>query len=352
MITEVNVAIDLGNGFIKAKSPLAEFIIPSSLVLCDETGLNVFASGLGKDFDLYDINGVSFVTGNKIEIVDAKDLKESYTSNSNRYNLKVYQLLFISTIAKLVEKFTPSEAEILQVNVITSLPSSDINSANKQKLMDFLFNKTHNVKINQTKEVEFQINDLKVIPQPLGTLLDLAIDQTKGLDPETLQSNYIVIDFGAGSTIIDTFNRLNRIPEKSKTVHLGMKDIYKKILDNHPDQGFLNVSDIEKVLKNGQDLKIGKNYILEYAPVYEAFRKYAQQFVDFEIQQDINEIVNNNKRVEVIITGGGSILMKDLFDVGDVYYTFVKKPQLAAINGMYKLINLEKAKSKIEINIF
>lgn len=333
---EMKIAIDLGNGFIKGKSNNLELIIPSSIIL--KKNLSVNYEDLGKNYNLYCINDIEFVAGKALEdpnfVIEAKDLLSSYTKNSNRYKLDTFKLLMLSTISDLLENDFDVE-NIVEVELVTGLPSNDLIPENINLIKDFLENKTHLVKKNN-KEYLFKVVKTVIIEQPLATLLDLAITNNK-INTGVLDNNSIVIDSGAGTTIIDTFFKGKRVDGKSKTFSFGMKNIYEEILNesNYKDQ--LNINDIEQIIRKKQDLVLGR-VSLKYQDINKSFKKHLNNFINFELKNELNNLVNNNKRINIYLTGGGANLLgEDL--AKELDFELVTESQLAGVRGMLKYNN-------------
>lgn len=347
---QTKIAIDLGNGFIKGKSKNLELIIPSSIILKKNIADN--EEDLGKNYNLYCINDIEFVAGKALEnpnfVIEAKDLLSSYTKNSNRYKLDTFKLLMLSTIVDLLDEEN-AISKIIEVELVTGLPSNDLLPENINLIKDFLENKTHLVKKNN-KEYLFKIIKTVIIEQPLATLLDLAITNNN-INTGVLDNNNIVIDSGAGTTIIDTFFKGKRVQGKSKTFSFGMKNIYEEILSESIYKDQLNINDIEQIIRKKEDLILGR-VSLKYSEINKSFKKHLNNFINFELKSELNNLVNNNKRINIYLTGGGANLLSDEL-AKELEFELVKDSQLAGVRGMLKYNNyfIKKEDEDSEKNI-
>lgn len=324
---KIKMAIDLGNGFIKYKSDKNELVIPSSRVY--QENILVEDNELGNDINLYEIEDRKFYAGNKIAdptfITNPDDLKSSYSSSLHRYSYKNFQDLFLSSISDLLVDYIDEEREIYDVEVITGVPSGDLDDEIIRPFQE-MADKTYIVRRNG-EEFKFKINkgDLLIIGQPLGSLM-----LGKSLSKKAMP-NSIVIDFGAGTTIIDTFAGMQRIPDKSLTINKGLKTIYASMLKDLNDNS-LNINDIENAIKNKCDIEFGRK-IIAFNELNELFESKFVSFFENEILQKIHEY--SSDRTNIFITGGGSILAKEtgIDKKFSIEGEWLSEPQMANVRG-------------------
>lgn len=91
---------------------------------------------------------------------------------------------------------------------------------------------------------------------------------------DLLTKTMTVINLGAGTTIMDTFKSLKRLPDKSETFYEGMNDVHRKIRNklerDHNIKG-LNTSFIDNGLRRG-------DFIAEISGVNIVGKEFREKF--------------------------------------------------------------------------
>lgn len=346
-------AFDVGNGFVKARNTERDIIAPSQIARKESVGVSSIAN-MSNDYDTnvgYNTftsnldDNTEYIWGSGIkDAVDPDSLIDTYTHN-NRYNQKRFKLLCSFILSELASDY--DEEELNDVMIVTGLPSQEIGTKEEEEFRKFLKQK-HLITRNG---VQYFINvtDVRIIEQPLGTLLNEYMNHSGKIHRKLQESTITVIDFGAGTTIMDTFKNMKRLEDKSETYYEGMNDIHKRVanriereygikgLDSiHVEQGFRDHSFIAKISER-------KKY-----PFEEIAKEVIKNFIDKRTSDIDSTLTNRNSIDEFILTGGGVNIVgevfKDVFNEDAV--NIVENSQKANLNGFHKFANMIALKSK------
>lgn len=338
-------AFDLGNGFVKARNGKRKVIAPSLISKKDSIGFSSISS-FSSEFDgsqgynTYSSNlddNVEYIWGTEIKnAVEPSELIATYTHN-NRYNTKRFKLLASFVLAELASDY--EDDELNEVIVGTGLPSQEINTSEALAFKKFLQQK-HVVTRNGVQRV-INVVDVRLIEQPLGTLLNEYMNEKGQVHKDLKASTITVIDFGAGTTIIDTFKNLKRLDDKSDTYYEGMNDIYKKIargLEKKHNIKGLDITTIEEGFRNNTfiaSLSERKKYTFE-----DDSDSVMIDFVDRRIS-DIDSTLTNRDTSDIfILTGGGVNIVGEPFKeaFNEDTLKVVDNAQESNLDGFYKLV--------------
>lgn len=332
-------AFDVGNGFVKAISEKVTLIAPSSIAKESSLGSSSIANELGSnsDVNVYQSNlddGESYIWGEGIKgAVKPRHLIPTYT-HSNRYDSKRFRLLCEFILAELASDF--KESELNEVIVSTGMPSGEINSPANMDLKKFLKGK-HLITRNG-KDIVLNVVDVRILEQPLGTLLNTYMNDEGKMHKDLKNLTITIIDFGAGTTILDTFKNLKRISEESETFYEGMMDVYKDIMDRitnkHHIKG-LDESIIEEGIRNDFVVELSQRNKIPFES--EAFSAI-EGFVD-EIIPKVDRRLASREHIDVFLaTGGGAPVVGNDFkkNFGEDSLILVEDSQLANVKGYYK----------------
>lgn len=340
----VKMSFDIGNGFVKAVSNNEEkvFIAPSSFAKKSALGESSISDLFDKGTDQYNVfessldDGTEYIWGEKLrEAISPNKLIHTYT-HENRYNNKRFKLLCQFVLAELASQY---EEDTLDVVLVTGMPSAEIKTDLDAKLKEFL-KKKHLVKRNGVEKV-INVVDVRLLEQPLGTLLNKYL--LDGKMHKNLTDNTItVIDFGSGTTIIDTYKGMKRIDDQSRTIYQGMNDIYKAVqrkLSAKYNLKTLDQLQIEEGFRNGYVLKISER---SQYPFEQEAKEAIVDTID-QIVSEIDRIVAVRENIdEFVVTGGGANAVGEYFkDVfGEESLDVVKDSQTANVHGYDKFCSL------------
>jgi len=137
-------------------------------------------------------------------------------------------------LATLTELTTATSCDL---TVVTGLPVAYYSD--KDKLRDLLLGE-HRASREGRRSQVFRVGDCRVIPQPFGALLSLALDDRgRVADTELATGTVGVIDVGGKTTNLLSVNRLSEIARETASVNVGSWDAMRAVRDylsNHcPD---------------------------------------------------------------------------------------------------------------------
>jgi plasmid segregation protein ParM len=176
------------------------------------------------------INEIKIGLGNKNYFVGKSSIRHSkfvYRGLSDtRSEGNDLQILFFAALSLFCN------GPVNNFKVVTGLPPGRMN------LMEDLFKqiktdpRNRNIvtifKNNKPQEIEININQLEIVPQPLGTYWFQVLDLWGGRT-ESIEGRYGIIDVGFGTTDFATIEDGEYLPEKSRTISVGMATAYKEI---------------------------------------------------------------------------------------------------------------------------
>lgn len=347
-MTKTAFAFDVGNGYVKAKSDKREIIAPSSIAKKSSLG-NSSLTGL-LNYTSYDYSvfkaqlddGEEYVWGKDIaQVVDPKDLIDTYTHN-DRYNQKRFKLLCLFILAELASDY--SDEELKDVLIVTGLPSQEIDSEEANNFKSFL-EQTHVITRNGEQKV-INITDVRMVEQPTGTLLNIYMNEAGQVHKDLLTQTITVVDFGTGTTILDTFKNMKRIPTKSRTYYEGINDLHREIATRlEIKHGIKNLS--PSLVDQGFRRKDLTAIISERRkfPFDEIAKEVIIEFIDNTLSNIDTTLTNRDSIDSFVITGGGVNIIGDTFkdSFNEDSVVFVEDSQQSNLAGFYKLAdNLTK----------
>ncbi|MFS5032826.1 parM protein [Staphylococcus aureus] len=334
------MALDFGNGFVKGKINNEKFIVPSRIgkKLNDESQLNGFVDNK-LDVSEFIING-----NNDEVLLFGKDLDKvtnngkDTASTNNRYDYQSFKDLVECSIGLLAREIPE---DVINVVIASGMPSNEINT-DKQKKFEKLLNKSRLIEIDGIPKT-INVKGIKIIAQPMGTLLDLHMENGKVYKGFT-EGKYSVLDFGSGTTIIDTYQNMKRVGEESFVINKGMIDFYKRIA-THVQKEAGGTPVTPRQIEDGLDLKQCKVSSRQTIDFKDAFYE-EQNNVTEEVLSSFETVVGNFNSIDrIVVTGGGANVH---FDVLSHYYPDIfekaEESQLSNVRGYEKLGELLKQK--------
>jgi len=219
------LAIDHGNGHVKACSDDKFILLPSCYSRPEEFGVDMIAPK--KDLQVFEFK--SNLYANELyywgrDVNKAGKIISTY-GGEGRYLTKPYRLLSQFSMALLL----PEEDQTFNdVHIITGCPSINKGTELEAEIQQ-VFNGRHVVTVNGHTKV-IHVHQVTVLPQPLGTIFNLYFNDEGRVVNRQFEDNYVaIIDIGSGTTDLDGVKSLKRQWDDTATIQLGMFDAYKKI---------------------------------------------------------------------------------------------------------------------------
>jgi len=297
------IGLDVGFGFIKVTNGVAGFSFPSIV------GRGQMNFGFNSRIEEKKaVDDLKLIIDEKMYFVGKEALKHSnfvYRNTAlNRSYGNDLRILFFAALSLFCTERKNN------FKVVTGLPPSRMHIADR--LIDTVMN-SNMVKIidnNKVKEIEINVKEMEVVPQPLGTYWTNILDSWGNIkNVERKDKNIGIVDVGFATTDLATIDSSEFVNEKSRTISIGLSDAYKEISQilsikyelpekaNHTlDEAIIN----KKIMISGEIIDISNE-------IDEVFEKLASN-----ICAEINSTWMVNNYDELILTGGGGQALNTL----------------------------------------
>ncbi|HLO12796.1 MAG TPA: plasmid segregation protein ParM [Pseudoneobacillus sp.] len=317
------VGLDHGNGWVKVWGARKCLVFPSYIADLEKVGTTY------NDVADLKLNEYTDAEYKKETYVWGEDVKQvqgaiSTYSQNNRYANKFYQLVSLFAIYEALgtgKKFD-------NVLVVTGVPTDEKGTPAEQELIESLIG-TH---IINGKKIE--IVEVVVLPQPLGTVMSLYLDNDGYIKDSKYQTAKIgIIDVGTGTTDLDVIYSLRR-QDSHKSITYGMMDIFTNVA-TYLKKKAVSIISIPKI-EEGWKLGVYKESERHVTSFGEYKRKAVEDVFKY-ISEGISLLWKNLKIFDILIlTGGGAMTFKSHFDkyIDDIY-DIPEKPQTANVEGFY-----------------
>lgn len=233
-------------------------------------------------------------------------------------NFKIEALIGITSCLKELPNFV--EHEVLRI--VTGVPS---NLAKNQKVINQIKNLLtgiHEVKSvtwDSVRPITFEIREVIVVPQPLGTMYDYVYDpEIDDLNEKLLNQRAIVIDIGWGTTDIAILETAR--VRSTFSFNIGTSDYISDIQEDVNNT--LPEASIFSLTPHELDEAILESPIIETPFGEYDLSEYIEKWKKYEAKRIYQEVMGIglefNKFYKIILTGGGSLLyenyLRELFD--------------------------------------
>lgn len=323
-----NIGIDLGFGFVKASNGDTDYIFPSVVGagqdLTYRSELTTYVEPI--ENLAVTIDGKKYFVGD-LAIRQSEILSRSLGENhAQEKNTKV---LLLAALALYVQ----GESE--EFNVVTGLPPSYYLS--NKDLLAQVIKGTHTIMLNidgvDRKKV-ITINNVKIIPQPLGTLFQKIFDQRGVIaDKELSRSKVGIIDVGFRTTDFVVVDKLEYIDKLSYSTNTGMSNAYAIVADYLRNQHriFKENFELDGIVQKAQIKVAGKVHSLE------EIKDEAYEQVTAKIITEMNSIWDRRELDLILLSGGGGKELADYIAMELETATLVEESQTANVHGYLKL---------------
>lgn len=335
-------AIDLGNKQTNLTDGKVKMVLPS-VILSKHDVQSVFSLTKPKGVREYQPSGVanSYYWGKGLLSYSQNKLIDSIGFDG-RYNRSVYKLLTEFSLATLAFNYEDAKKGVLTTNVVAGLPTGDYNKENIVTVIKHL-NKQHLVSIDG-QPVSVKVEHTEILPQPIGTLYSVVLDD-KGYvaNEDLLDMRIAIVDIGGGTVLLDQITKSQLDAENRMQLETGINTLYIKIRNAINTKFGINADlhTIETLIRTGLpkkqfSYKRSANNILDVTDI-------VLSEIDFYTQQISDQIYSTFKNISeidrVIFTGGGTSIInhriiKDAFPQTQAIFT--EDPENANVTGFYK----------------
>ncbi|GCL74040.1 Alp7A family actin-like protein [Paenibacillus naphthalenovorans] len=325
------MGIDHGNGYFKGYSKDVTGLVLPSGFLTKESVRREDSTGVGdiqyNEFESSLYEGEQYMWGQEVNATKGKFLS-TYTSE-DRYAQKYYKLLSQFGLASLI-----NEEGSFDVFLVTGCPSREKGTKREQELAR-VFKGKHNILMNGQQKI-IHVKECKILPQPLGSILDLYIDEEGLIDRKEIATSYIgIVDIGSGTTDIDGIDSLRAIPEDRHTIPVGVHEIYQRLADyinaQSPD-AFATPKSVEMQF----DRSIYQASKRLTIPIQDMKEKIVRETAEYIINELQIRWRNRSKFDMVILTGGGVKVLHPWFKDFIKDITVIEDYQLSNARGFWK----------------
>ncbi|MDI3481242.1 MAG: plasmid segregation protein ParM [Tepidanaerobacteraceae bacterium] len=215
------IGIDVGYGFVKVTDGEDGYSFPS--VVGEGHARPTFSTSPGR-FSAIDHLKVGI--GNKIYFVGKAAIRHSrFVYRDLSYSRSVaedFEILFFSALSLF------SSATFNEFSVVTGLPVERMHMADS--LVKRVKGERSITLLSESgsRDIRLNVRDVEIVPQPLGTYWSLSSNPTGG-DPAPAEGLTGIVDIGFRTTDLAAVEDSEFIPEKSKSLTIGLATAYSEI---------------------------------------------------------------------------------------------------------------------------
>jgi len=325
------IGLDLGYGFSKVTDGYRLYIFPS---VVGQARTLRYISELSRHQDhLQNINLI--VDGREYFVGDLANYQSEiilFSLTENRSDEQIYKILLLSSLSLISDQFENV------FKIITGLPVS--NYLEMKDSIRMLYQGSHSLikkdllKNTQTN-LSLRIEDLRVVPQPIGTLFGLVLDRAGTIINNKLSNSRIgIIDIGFRTTdyiVVDQMENIDRLSGSSNT---GIGTAYSIINEIIKEQLKIEkpLYQLDPHVRTGMIKIHGKAFDLSEV-IEHAFQAIATKIIA-EID---NTWTTKWELDHVFISGGGAAFLYKYLQPRFETAILVKEGQSSNVCGFYKL---------------
>lgn len=293
------IGIDVANSTIKIWTDDASLSYRNTIKLINDSGL---VYSFKTDYQMYVYNREVYEVGDISAMGSGGRGAARYTSS----NFKVEAIIGITSILKCRQQ---NKHEILRV--VTGVPSY---LAKNNKIIDEMKTNllgSHEVKSvtwDNVETITFDIAEVIVVPQPLGTMYSYVFDDATGtLNQKLLEQRAVVIDIGWGTTDIAVLES-GRV-RSTFGFDIGVSDFISGVQEDfNADQPDANIF---SVAPHELDDKLLRSTVVETPFGEYDLADYCNKQKEIQAKKIYESVMGLglefNKFYKIILTGGGSV---------------------------------------------
>ena len=233
------LGIDIGFGFTKATNGKDTLIFKS--LLGDAADIQFwadFGDGAPTDHIHVTIDEESYFIG---DLAEQQSSVLHFTLDQERLLADYVKVLTLTAVGMLL----PNEASLnVPVNVVSGLPIGYFKE-NHKRFNDLLVGHhtvTYHSPDGRQTNKEIIVNDVRMLPQPMGSILNLVMDERGKIAKNDLAKQKIgVVDIGFRTTDFAIMDRLRYLNRGSKTIDTGISKGFSVIANKLREKSSVNV---------------------------------------------------------------------------------------------------------------
>jgi len=301
------IGIDIGFGFTKATDGKSFQVFKSIYgeAIDFQFKESLLNSSTQQDEHLQvDIDDTSYFVG---ELAERQSSNRHFTLDQTQFIAASTKILALAAISRFIS------SEKQSFKIVVGLPIGHYREY-KSELTSML-RQSHHIATTDSKgerkELLIGINDVKVIPQPIGSVMDRLLNDTgKCADQRFAQEKIGVIDIGFRTTDYTISDKARYSERGSLTTQNGISKAFETIANKLKDSCGVNVElyRLFDAIETGSIKIRGKGYDLR------KITQVAFQQLATNIASDANRLWSDDWDMDAIMItgGGGSILASHL----------------------------------------
>jgi len=317
----VNVGIDIGYSAVKVVSGTRRATFPSVVGSPDEGRFSLNGSH----------QGIELLEPRHVLVGDEVLLQSRFPARSedrNWWQRPAYYDLFLAGLSEV------TEATAVDLVLVTGLPVAFY--ADRQALAERLLGEHRLTRARRRAAQRFNVQEVRVIPQPFGSLLALALDERGAVADKALAEGRVgVVDVGGKTTNFLTASRLQEIGFETTSIDQGAWELVRAVDAHlHDAAPGLDVSG-HALMDAIRERRIGYfDEVIDLGPVVDELLAALGEAV----VSKATELWNGGARLSrVLVTGGGAHLLGDRLRAQFRHAQVVADPVFANAVGYWRL---------------
>lgn len=295
------LGIDIGFGFTKATNGNDTLIYKS--LLGDAADIQFwadFGDDAPTDHIHVTIDEQSYFIG---DLAEQQSSVLHFTLDQERLLTDYVKVLTLTAVGMLL----PNEASInVPVNVVSGLPIGFFKE-NHKRFNDLLVGHhtvTYHAPDGRQTKKEININDVRMLPQPMGSILNLVMDESGKIAKNDLAQQKIgVVDIGFRTTDFAILDRLRYLNRGSKTFDTGISKGFSVIANKLREKSSVNV----ELYRLYRAAETGTITMRGHGFSFPKIRDQVYTQLATSIADEIDRLWANDWDIEAIfLSGGGS----------------------------------------------
>ena len=299
------IAIDIGFGFTKATNGSRSLVFKS--ILGEATEIQFKGGVLGEaspDENIQiELDGNSYFVG---EMAERQSNVRSFTLDQSQFFGSIAKVLAIAAAARMTSSYMP-------IGLVTGLPIGYYREY--KDTLGKLLQGDHKVVLTnvngQKEEKTVKISNVRVIPQPFGSLFNLMLNDLGELgDKRYIKEKTGVIDVGFKTSDFTVSDKMRYSERGSRTTDTGIAKAFGVIAGKLREKSNVNIElyRLYEAVDQGVIKIKGKEYDLKELTV-QVFSQLAKS-----IASDVDRLWADDWDIDSIVLtgGGGAVLAKYL----------------------------------------
>lgn len=291
------LAIDIGFGFTKATNGSRSLVFKS--ILGEATDIQfkggILGDGSKEENIQIELGGKSYFIG---ELAERQSNIRSFTLDQSQFFSTCAKPLAIAAAARLIDSHVP-------IGLVTGLPIGYYREFKDAVVK--LLQGDHKVVITsgngKPEEKIIRINEVKVIPQPFGSLFNLMMNDLGELgDKKYAHEKIGIIDIGFKTSDFTVADKMRYSERGSRTTDTGISKAFGMIVEKLREKSNVNVElyRLYEAVERGMIKIKGKEYDLK-APTEAVFNHLAAS-----IANEVDRLWSDDWDIDsIVLTGGG-----------------------------------------------